>query len=194
VTLLLRGDDGTEIDLDDARWHGEPTPAEHRLLDAVPGPVLDVGCGPGRHVLALARRRVLALGIDASPAAVRLARGKGAPVLERSVFGRVPGAGRWRASLLLDGNVGIGGDPVALLRRIRALLRPGGLVVAELDPDEAGLRHLRVRLVADGARGPWFPWAVVGPGRVDEVAAAAGFAVENVVDDESRVFAWLRRA
>ena len=32
------------------------------------------------------------------------------------VFGSVPGAGRYRTALVLDGNVGIGGSPALLLR------------------------------------------------------------------------------
>src|SRR5205823_333854 len=88
--------------------------AQRRRLRAV-GPVLDVGCGPGRHVLALARRGVLAVGVDVTPAAVRYARARGAPVFRGSVFAAVPGVGHWRTALLLDGNIGIGGRPVVLL-------------------------------------------------------------------------------
>ena len=84
------------------------------------GPVLDVGCGPGRLVLGLAQRGTVALGVDPAPAAVALARSRGAPVLQRSVFDPLPGQGRWRTVLLADGNIGIGGDPepaAAPLRR-----------------------------------------------------------------------------
>ena len=35
--------------------------------------VLDVGCGPGRHALALARRGIEVVGVDLSPEFVRLA-------------------------------------------------------------------------------------------------------------------------
>ena len=38
----------------------------------------------------------------------------------RDVFDPLPGEGRWETALLADGNIGIGGDPVALLRRLRA--------------------------------------------------------------------------
>ncbi len=51
-----------------------------------------------------------------------IARRHGVNVLERSIFDHVPGAGRWRTALLLDGNIGIGGDPVALLERLGDLL------------------------------------------------------------------------
>ena len=88
------------------------------------GPVLDVGCGPGRMLRAAALQGHLVLGIDVAPAAVRLARGQGLPVLLRSVFDRLPGMGRWGTALLMDGNIGIGGDPSALpVPSVRAIRR-----------------------------------------------------------------------
>src|SRR5207247_1691171 len=83
------------------------------ILAAVDGPVIDLGCGPGRLVLSLARRRVPALGVDTSPSAVALARSRGAAALQRDLFGPLPGEGRWGTAPLFDGNVGIGGAPAA---------------------------------------------------------------------------------
>ena len=54
--------------------------------------------------------------------------------MRRDVFAPLPGEGRWCTALLADGNVGIGGDPVALLRRLRAGARPARRVVVELAP------------------------------------------------------------
>src|SRR3984893_8515114 len=119
-------EDGVRLPLELERWLGEPAPVDRELVGRVVPPVLDVGCGPGRHVVALAAAGIPALGLDVAPSAVHLARARGACVLERSVFARVPGAGRWATALLIDGNAGIGGDPEALLARIAALLRPGG--------------------------------------------------------------------
>jgi SAM-dependent methyltransferase len=114
---------GTVISLPSARWWREPGREEEAILDLAIGPVLDLGCGPGRHTVALARRGVRSLGVDSSSAAVAAARARGAAVVHRSVFDRLPDEGRWASALLLDGNVGIGGDPVALLRRVRSLVR-----------------------------------------------------------------------
>ena len=57
---------------------------------------------------------------------MQLARSCGALALHRDVFATVPGTGRWARVLLADGNIGIGGDPDALLSRVAELLKPPG--------------------------------------------------------------------
>src|SRR5207244_2901221 len=121
---VLRCDDGHVVRLPVQRWTGEPSAEERLVLTWVDPPVLDIGCGPGRHVASLLRRGVPALGIDPAPSAVSLARSRGAAVLQRSVFDPLPRSGGWGTALLLDGNVGIGGDPARLLRRVGSLIRP----------------------------------------------------------------------
>ena len=99
----------------------------------------------------------------------------GALALQRDVFGYLPGTGRWATVLLADGNIGIGGDPVALLRRAQNLLRPGGAVVTEISPPGSG--PARARPAADRGR----PGAVVSLGldqrRPDRRAGRGGRAL-----------------
>src|SRR5947209_3474698 len=130
---LLRFDDGRGVRLPVERWLAPADAVDERLLDRTAGPVLDVGCGAGRHLHALGRRGVVALGIDSSCVAVALARAGGAHVVGGSVFADVPAAGSWRTVLLLDGSLGIGASPQRLLARAASLLVPGGTVFAELD-------------------------------------------------------------
>ncbi|HEX2085844.1 MAG TPA: class I SAM-dependent methyltransferase [Solirubrobacteraceae bacterium] len=189
--LHARLADGSRLPLPLGRWLGPPTREEERVLDRALGPVLDVGCGPGRHVLALQRRGVPALGVDVSAVAVRLARRRGAPAMVGSVFAALPGAGRWRTALLLDGNIGIGGDPAALLRRVAAVLAPGGRVLAEVERPGAPTRVELVRLECGGRLGAPFPWARVG---VDGVASVAGdLRLHEAWRSGRRWFAELRR-
>lgn len=190
--VRIRADDGCEHVLDVSRWLGRPTPEEDELLTLAPAPVLDVGCGPGRHVLALSRRGVFALGVDIAPGAVGLARRRGAPVIEGSIFDDIPGAGTWGSALLLDGNIGIGGCPVALLNRVRFLLRDRGEAIVELDPRRPALGRMRVRLEAGDHRSAWFPWARIGVDALGPVAAAAGYDVVEVRRGAGRCFARLR--
>jgi len=189
--LRARRPDGTAMGLALHRWLGPLTAADEAVLNRTRGPVLDVGCGPGRHVLALARRGRLALGVDVAPAAVRVARLRGAPAIEASVFDRIPGAGSWGSALLLDGNVGIGGAPVALLARLRELLRPEGDVLVELAPPGVALTTERIRLELDGLHSRAFAWAYVGVDAIEAPARTAGFAVAERWQDDRRWFARL---
>jgi SAM-dependent methyltransferase len=189
--LVMRDERGDARPLPLDVWLGAAGAVDERVLDRARGPVLDVGCGPGRHVHALARRGVLAVGIDVSPAAVALARRRGAPVLEGSIFDRIPGAGMWRTALLLDGNVGIGGRPDALLTRLAGLLAGGGTVLAELDPPGTGVVCGRVRIEDGALVGDWFAWARVGVDAVDGPAGAAGLRVVARWRDGGRWFAEL---
>ncbi len=143
------------------RWCGEADAVDLALLARAEGPVIDVGCGPGRLVVELARQGRSALGVDVSSAAVRLTTAAGGAAVRRSVFDPVPGEGRWGAALLADGNVGIGGDPVALLRRCRALVRAGRARPGRARgsrrrlhhrPDVAGARERGHPVVRLGAR------------------------------------------
>lgn len=193
---LLRYDDGTAINLELQRWCAPLTPGDDSLLDRCNAPTLDIGCGPGRLVVALAQRGVPALGIDITRGAVELARGSGAIVVQRCVFDPVPGGGRWPLALLADGNIGIGGNPVTLLARVRTLLAPGGRVLCELDPPQAPTRSVRVR-IEDGhdsdSVSSWFPWAHVGADGVATTATAAGLFCDEVWSAAGRWFAALVR-
>lgn len=149
---------------------------DDEVLGLCDGPTLDVGCGPGRMTGQLAQRGSIVLGIDVVPEAVRLTRSRGAAAMLRDVFDRVPAEGRWGTVLLADGNLGIGGDPVRLLSRLRQLLAPGGRVVADVGPPGVGLRVTEVRLRAGGLTSEPFPWAFVGADGVVDIGARAGFA------------------
>lgn len=176
------------------RWHGPILEEERFIVADARSPVLDIGCGPGRHVAALVRAGHRALGIDPCRCAVEASLARGAPALQGSVFDPVPGAGSWATALLIDGNIGIGGDPVALLRRVGELLTADGVVFVELDPPHARSARFEARVEHAGAAGPDFPWAALSVTSIAEVADPAGFDVEATWGGPAgRWFAQLRR-
>ena len=122
-----------------------------------------------------------------------MARRRGGVALVRDVFDAVPGEGRWRTALLADGNIGIGGDPRALLARVRELLAQGGRVVADLAPPGAGVqtRLLRLRTTAMQCRP--FPWSVVGVDAIGAVAVGSGLTVRRLRTHGDRWFAVLEK-
>ncbi len=192
--VRLRSADGGVVPMPLDRWLAPTTAADDAVVARAAAPVLDVGCGPGRLLEALAAAGKEAVGVDLVPAAVTIARSRGGRVVQGSIFAEVPGAGRWASALLLDGNIGIGADPVLLLRRIAALLTPSGRVIVELEPPGAASRTGIVRLAAAGRWSRPFPWARLGVDGVASATAAAGLAVDAVGPVEDRWFAVLSAA
>ena len=177
----LRGDPCLFVDAEGASgllptraWLQDADNLDEVLVGHCVGPTLDIGCGPGRLAQALALRGLPVLGIDLVPEAVRLSLGRGVATLLRDVFDPVPGEGRWETALLADGNIGIGGDPVALLARVRDLIGRFGRVVVELAPPGTGVRTRHVRLETEVGRSEPFPWTLVGTDAIGAVAGAAG--------------------
>ncbi|HTD50643.1 MAG TPA: class I SAM-dependent methyltransferase [Acidimicrobiia bacterium] len=187
----LRTLDGHVLPVPAHRWFEPVTGAEYRLLERARGPVLDIGCGPARHALALAEGGTVSLGIDISLPALAVARRRGAPVLQRSIFDRVPGHGRWGTALLLDGNIGIGGEPATLLRRVHALLRVDGRILIEVAGSGAPTSRHTVRLEHDGQASPWFAWSGVDVDDLDALARDSRLHVRGVWTDADRYFAQL---
>jgi SAM-dependent methyltransferase len=190
---VIEHQDGRVSPLLAQRWL-RAAPGDESLLSRCGRPTLDVGAGPGRLTLALAERGVPALAVDVTPHAVTMARSSGALALQRDVFGRLPGTGRWATVLLADGNIGIGGDPAALLQRAGHLLMPAGAVVAETGaPGSPGRREL-VRLRTSDACGDWFPWAWIGADHIVPLGGQAGLRVTEQWADSGRWFTVLTRA
>ncbi|MFF7646165.1 methyltransferase domain-containing protein [Streptomyces canus] len=181
------------LPLDVERWCAAADAVDIDVLRRCGGPVLDVGCGPGRMVAALATRGIPALGVDVSPAAVARTRRLGGSALRRSVFERLPRERRWGTVLLMDGNVGIGGDPVTLLARLRDVARPGGRLLAEAAGDDVDER-LTVRVEdAHGHHGRPFPWARVGVTALLHAASVTGWIVTGRWTADNRPFVELHR-
>jgi SAM-dependent methyltransferase len=167
-------------------------PGDASLVGRCHGPTLDVGSERGRLTVALAERGIPALGIDVTPFPIRLARASGALAILRDVFDRVPGSGRWQTVLLADGNIGIGGDPAALLRRISDLLAPHGHALVEVQapgvPGAAGAPEAWGTSGVPAAEGPR---ARVGADQIGDMARGAGLVLRETWTESGRWFAKL---
>ena len=190
----IRHEDGSLHRMPVHRWLGRrrsDRSFDREVVGLCDGPIIDLGCGPGRMVVNLIQRGVPALGVDLSATAVNLARRSGAPALLQDVFAPLPDTGRWSTVLLADGNVGLGGDPWRVLLRAGELLHSGGRCVTEFDCATAGVVSRWVRLESSRTIGPWFRWASVGIDGARRLAEDVGLTVTAVHPIGDRVRATL---
>jgi len=131
-------------------------------LELSPGQqVLDVGCGPGRHALELARRGVSVVGVDASPEFIALARTSAekeglharfevADVRELSYEG-----GFDAVICLCQGGFGLlgGRDDVDVFQRIVRAVQPGGALAVSAFHAAFAVRFLEEGETFDAATG-----------------------------------------
>jgi len=157
------------------------------LLDPRPGErVLDLGCGDGVLTTRLAERGCAVIGVDRSAAFVAAARLRGLEVVEGD-------ARRLQVTELRAGGFDAVfsnavlhwiRQPVAVLRGVHRLLRPGGRLVAEfggagnIATVRSALHHaLRRRGIDPAPRDPWyFPTAEAYRGLLE----AHHFAVSEI--------------
>ncbi len=123
--------------------------------------VLDVGCGPGRHSLSLARRGMTVVGVDHSPDFVELARGAAeadglsAEFLELDVRDLAFDGEFDAAVCLCQGGFGLlgGHDEPAVFRRIARALVPGGRLALSAFSSAFAVRFLEDGETFDPATG-----------------------------------------
>lgn len=205
--VAIQRDDGYAYSHDPAVYFAaEPQGHEAAVLSDAAGPVLDLGCGAGRHLLWAARQGLEAAGIDASPGAVETARMRGAADVrlgdamsaDLDVGGQAPGT-----FLLFGNNLGMGGTAAGTRALLARLARHGGrgahILLTSIDvaaTDEpahlayharnraAGvpIGQIRIRLAYRDLVGPWFDWLHMGPAELEALAADAGWALGGVVE------------
>ena len=184
----------TRITMDVSRWNADADAADLTLLSRVTGPMLDIGCGPGRMVRAATDLGMLAVGIDVSAAALEIASNLGGSFFQCSVFDRVPGEGVWQTTLLVDGNVGIGGDILSLLARCRELLSASGEIVVELNPNANHEDYYFAEVVdTHGNRSDPFPWAEIGLNRLRDMLDRLGLELVQSWEMDGRAFCRLAK-
>ncbi len=183
-----------------ARWSG----GEKLAMPQIKGRVLDIGCGAGRHALALQRRGLKVTGIDASPLSIRVCRDRGlkdARVLGIEHVNRLAGEA-FDSVILFGHNLGLLGTPQRARRILKAIGRAtspqarifaGSLNIHHTsNPDHLayqranrahgrlpGQLRLRVRF---GARvSPWFDYLMASPTEVKGLLIGTGWRVARVL-------------
>lgn len=172
---------GASVPLPVHEWTRRADAADDALLSHCRGATLDVGCGPGRLAARLARSGHTVLGLDVVDEAVQQTRARGVPAVRGSVFDRLPDEGCWDTALLADGNIGIGGDPAALLRRLGSVVSEGGRVVVEVAAPGVPTSSSWARLEIGETRSRPFRWSVVGVDGIPDLARGSGLAVLGTV-------------
>jgi hypothetical protein len=98
------------------------------------------------------------VGLNASATAVAHAGRRGVRAIRRVLFGASADADNWRPAVLAAGNIGIGGNPVCLLRRVAGFVHPRGSTLVEIGPGAkvravCGRGSRLMRVVPPGSRG-----------------------------------------
>ena len=210
AVCLIRRDDGLvdENPLEGYFGEYEDWPeVEKKALRWVKGRVLDVGCGPGRHLLWLQEKGLKITGIDVLPLAVEVSRLRGARdcrVMDARDIMFPPGS--FETILMMGNNFGIAGGVEKtrnMLRGFHRITTEEGIIVAtSRDPlDTDNPRHLAyhernrrrdlppglvtIRIEFGGEASPWFELLLVTPEEMAYIAEASGWRLKEVYRSRS---------
>lgn len=149
------------------------TDDHYRLAPTAPASILDYGCGGGEYLLRMKRLGNRVMGVDFDPASLDLARRSGLDVMLPGDLDSPAYDGSFDLVTLAHVIEHVQ-DPVGLLRRLRACLRPGGQLY--LETPNAGAAGLA--LFGRYWRGLEVPRHLSIPSRagLDAALKAAGFA------------------
>ena len=179
-TITIERDDGCRDDMSVRSYFGpfdEWAAHQKQVIAHARGRVLDIGCGPGRHLLYLQQAGHQVVGIDNSPIAVEVARKRGAKDVRLMGLDDIgPELGMFDSVIMLGNNFGLVGDPAnakTFLDKIDRITSADAAILAEFhDPYETDnpvhlARHqrnrdagrmsgeLRIRAIYGDAVGPW---------------------------------------
>jgi hypothetical protein len=128
-----------------------------------------------------------------SSVAVGLSMARGGLALRRRINHPLPAEGRWGTALLIDGNVGMGGDVATLLARCAQLVRPGRLGhLRGSTRCSGGTKAAPLCCGAEDASSVTLPWSRVGGAALLQAAKALDLLLVEEWTAGERVFVALR--
>ncbi|MGI5128058.1 class I SAM-dependent methyltransferase [Pseudonocardia sp. CA-107938] len=208
AVVVVERDDGWVSVADVAPYLSGPddwSAIEREMCERATGRVLDIGCGAGRHVLALQARGVDALGVDTSAGALAVCAERSAPATAADVDALPAHLGRFDTFLMLGWNLGFLSDQrraAAVLARLAQLANPGARVIGTgADPHlvedeehraalEANRRRgrlpgqMRMRIRFDRLATPFFDYLYCSPAELDALVGESPWRLSDVVPDE----------
>lgn len=174
------------------------------------GRVLDIGCGAGSHILYLQQKGYKVTGIDISPLAVDVCKGRGAHDARiLSVAKITRSLGKFDTILMFGGNLGLLENREKakwLLKRLAAITTQNGLIIGETrDPHKtnsqenldyhrlniqqgrfAGQVRLRVRYRK--YRTPWFNYLFVSKEELRALLIGTGWQIQEVFEADDGMY------
>ena len=153
-------------------------PWERDFLANVRGPVLDLGCGAGRHALHLQERGVDVTGIDVSPGAVEVCRRRGLRDARLHDLRAPPDDKRWQTVLMMCGNFGLAGGWDET-RELLMGLHKACAVDAVLIADAADGPLVRLRLRFGDVTTPWWDLLNLSPSDVEPLIEGTGWTLDE---------------
>ena len=194
--------------------------AERQALTWVKGRVLDIGCGPGRHLIWLQKKGCAVTGIDVSPPAIEVARLRGAKDCRlMDVKSLDFPAGSFDTVLMMGNNFGVAGgteETKKVLTDLHRITAEDGIIIASSrDPlNTDNPRHLAyheknrrtgrppglvtIRLEFKAETSPWFELLLATPSEMEELAQQTRWKVlrvyEGVDAEKGQYYAILGKA
>ncbi|MGH3681827.1 MAG: class I SAM-dependent methyltransferase [Natronosporangium sp.] len=205
---VVERDDGYIGVTDAAEYFNPPerwTALEHLACDRAAGRVLDIGCGAGRHAVPLRARGLDVTGLEPSPGAAAVARGRGVRVVEGAIEQPPVGLPRFDTLLLMGNNLGLlGGEEAAplVLANLARLAAPDARLLglgtdphrtdvpahlAYHDPNRRRGRmpgQLRIRVRQGTVASPWFDYLLASVSELLELLSGSPWRLDTVDTDD----------
>lgn len=183
---------------------------EKEAIKLVKSPVLDVGCGAGRHSLHLQKKGMDVLGIDQSSLCVELAKSRGLKNCRLLDLKNVTSdLGMFRTILMLGNNLGLlenRSRARVVLRKFSRITYPDGFIIGEgVNPyrteDSYHLEYqkqnrkrkklsgeLRLRIRYKNLFGPWFNYLFSSPEELEKILVNTGWKINQIIESPETMY------